>query len=263
MRALFTILLACGAGIIHAQLDIPVRIGMTGATGADRQITGIVDPLRPDAAVSVDASRAAAMNTTGTTGSTDLVGALIPAPASLTPGMLITIIPQEANAAGAVLELNGTGSFPLVKWGNIPVDSADLAPGIPARLVFDGSRFQVITTLSKPCPAGASAGSALFCIDDSTLLESSFYEATLVCEDRGGRLCSFGEWSSYCRKTPGFISTVNAYEWVDDAANNNNDAKTVGGGYDGPNFYPDGFSCTWGISKPPTDLHRVRCCYDR
>lgn len=262
MKYLFVAVLIAGSLHLNAQLEVPVRIALTGASAGDRQVLGLADPTQADAAVSVDASRSAVMNTTTTTGTSTLIGALVPSPTSFVPGMLVTIVPQEANVAGASLDLNGSGAYPVVKWGNVPVDSADLAIGVPSRLIFDGARYQVLTALAKPCPQGASPGGALFCIGDSVVAEGSFYDAVNVCTSRGGRLCTFGEWSSACRRQPGFLATVNAYEWLDDAANNGNDAKTMGSGYNGPDIV-EGPSCILGNTQLPTLIHKVRCCFDR
>lgn len=248
--------------LLCAQLTVPVGLQLTGANEADRQVTGLATPVQPDAAVSLDAARSGATTTAVVSGTEQLTGTLTPAPSVLTPGMLVTVIPTEANGTGASLELNELGAYPVVKWGSVPVDSADLAPGVPSRMLFDGARFLLLNNLARPCPTGSSPGGALFCISDSSLAEGSYYDGVNACESRGGRLCSYGEWASACRRNPGFLSTVSAYEWVDDAANSSSEAKTVGGGYDGPNIV-EGFACEYGFSREPLLIFRYRCCFDR
>lgn len=244
------------------QVEMPVRLQLDGTTDEDRQVTGLADPVQVDAAVSLDAARAQVMNTTITTGDHLLSGSLIPDLGALVPGMVVVLIPQQTNAAGAMLDLNGTGAHPLVKWGGLPLDSADLPVGIPSRFIFDGTSFQLITPLSRPCPAGTTVGSALYCIDDSSSTERTFFESANACSLRGGRLCSFGEWASGCRRIAGFLATVTAYEWVDSAANNGGDAKTVGGGSSGPSTV-NGFACEYGNTREPSLSYRFRCCFDR
>jgi hypothetical protein len=247
---------------LSAQLDLPVRLELTGSADQDRQVSGLATPLQGDAAASADVDRRGLLTTTTTTGTSELTGSLEPSPAVLQPGMLVTIIPQETNVSGASLSLNGTGPFPIVKWGGVPVDSADLALGVPNRLLFDGVRFQLINWNTRPCPTGAFPGSALFCIDDSVHQAASFYNAVNTCEARGGRLCSFGEWASVCRRIPSFITTVSGYEWVEDAHNNDNDGKVIGEGYNGPDVQV-GIACEYGFTRPPQSVHNFRCCFDR
>lgn len=248
--------------LLQAQLELPVRLELNGADAVDRQVIGLADPIRSDAAMNLDAARAQLANTTTTTGSDPMVGQLHPAPTSLTPGMVLTIIPQESNAAGARLALNDHGPYPLVKWGGIAVDSADLPTGSPCRMIFDGTRFQVLTNVARPCPMGSFAASALQCIDSTFQPMSTFYEAVVGCADRGGRLCTQGEWGGACLRSAGFLGTVVSAEWIDDAANNTNDAKTVGAGSNGPGPV-SGTSCYYGHTRDPNLLARYRCCYDR
>ncbi|MGV3637904.1 MAG: hypothetical protein ACO1NQ_09680 [Flavobacteriales bacterium] len=235
---------------------------LTGAAANDRQVHGLGTPSQGDAAASADVDRRGLLTTTTTTGTLVLTGALEPAPSSLQAGLLITVIPQETNVSGASLALNGNAAYPIVKWGGVPVDSADLVVGVPNRLLFDGIRFQLINWNARPCPAGSFPGSAMFCVDDSVRQTGTFYEAVSSCEARGGRLCSFGEWASVCRRVPTFINTVTAYEWVEDAHNNDNDNKVMGAGYNGPDVQ-EGIACEYGFSRTPQSVHNFRCCFDR
>ncbi|MEZ4791283.1 MAG: hypothetical protein R2811_14905 [Flavobacteriales bacterium] len=247
---------------VFSQLDMPVRMQLEGPTNEDRQVNGLADPTQGDAAVSADATRAGVVNRATTTGTLHLVGMVQPEPFELTPGQLVTIVPQEANEAGADLELNSTGSHPLVKWGGLPLDSADLTVGVPARLVFDGVNWQLLNWNARPCPVGSIPANAGHCVDSETRGTGTYYEAVAACVDRGGRLCSFGEWSSACRRDPAFLTTVTNYEWIEDAANNPNDGKVMGRGYNGPDVM-EGLACEWGWTQAPTIVSLYRCCYDR
>ena len=262
MRSAALLLVVVFPFVLNAQLELPVRLELTGSADADRQVSGLATPLQGDAAASADVDRRGLLTTTTTIGTLELTGNLEPAPTLLVPGMLVTIIPQETNDAGASLTLNGNGPYPLVKWGGVPLDSADLALGVPNRLLFDGVRFQMINWNARPCPVGAFPGSALFCIDDSVHQAASFYNAVNTCEARGGRLCSFGEWASVCRRIPTFISSVSGYEWVEDAHNNDNDVKVMGAGYNGPDVQV-GIACEYGFTRAPQSVHNFRCCFDR
>ena len=245
-----------------SQLDMPVRMQFDGPTSEDRQVTGLGDPIQGDAAINVDAARAAVVSRATTTGTLHLVGTVQPEPFSLTPGMLVTIVPQEANEAEADLELNSSGAHPLLKWGGVPLDSADLTLGAPARFVFDGASWQLVNWNARPCPTGSVPANAGHCVDTETRGTGTYYEAVAACVDRGGRLCSFGEWASACRRDPAFLPTVTNYEWIEDASNNPNDAKVMGRGYNGPDVM-EGLACEWGWTHAPLTISLYRCCYDR
>jgi len=257
--ALFVVLCAL---LVQAQLEVPVAIELTGATDADRQVDGLASPLVPDAAVSVAAARATTMSYATASGTDQLVADLEPAILEYTPGMMITLVPSAANAAGATLELNGLGARSMVKFGELPLDSADLPVGIPARLIYDGSRFLLLSNASRPCPTGFYAPTSTYCIQDSSLEAITFFNAITYCHNTGARLCSMGEWANACRTKPTFIGTVLSAEWVDSAANHTNDAKTVGAGWATDVPLP-GVACNYGFTYVPTELFRFRCCLTR
>lgn len=244
------------------QWDIPVRIEMNGATDADRQITGLADPLSSDAAVSLDAARATTMAFTEVDGTDLLSGTLSPAPTNYVAGMALTIVPLSANADSAALDLNGLGPIPIVKWGGVPLDSADLRPNVPARLVYDGVRFQLISAAYIACPTGFKAVDQNYCIGEEPLGEGNFFSAAATCRDLGARLCTFSEWLQACSSDPAFIVSVGVMEWVDHAANNESDAKVLGFGSTGTED-GTGPACDLGGTRAPTLIAGIRCCRNR
>ncbi|HRH70964.1 MAG TPA: hypothetical protein PLB89_15790 [Flavobacteriales bacterium] len=249
-----------GTGI--AQLDIPVPIQLTGTAAEDRQIRGLADPMTTDAAVSADASRSTAMDYTVLTGSASMTGTLTPALTSYPAGFLITVVPTVTNQATATLDLNGLGPRLIVKNGDQALDSADLRPGIPVRLIYDGTYFQLLNRTYLNCPSGFSAVNGSYCVSDQPLAVNSFYGAISACAAMNARLCSINEWAYACRSMPGFLGTVIAAEWVDDAANNTDGAKLLGALNDGENDVP-GTGCTYGGQSSPYNLFHARCCATR
>lgn len=245
---------------VLGQWDIPGTLELAGDPPAARQITGLADPMAPDAGTSLDAARGQAANFTTTTGDLALSGTLTPAPAQYTPGMTVTIVPNEPNRANATLDLNMLGPLPIVKGDGLPVDSADLMPDAPARLLFDGARFVVISNVPKPCRNGYLVVSSRTCTEALPRAPLPFTEANMVCANAGGRLCKFSEWTTACRTLPGFLGTMQGYEWVDSAANNVDTAKLTG-------YYNDGVQlhngCEYGGYGTPPDAYPFRCCMDR
>jgi hypothetical protein len=247
----------------HAQWDVPVRVVLDGDTEEDRQVRGLADPTQTDAAVSMDALRSQTMSYAVALGSTELQAALSPAPAAYTPGMSIILLPDEANAADATINLNGLGSRPILKWGGLPLDSADVVPGTPVRLIYDGESFHLLSSTYIPCPAGFRAINRQFCVSDSLYPEpADFFEAANICSDMGARLCTFNEWAAACRSVPGFLATIETMEWIDHGANNLRDAKVVGAGWNG-SVAVEGTACEYGRSRVPETILPFRCCKSR
>lgn len=242
---------------------MPVAVTLSGAQPSERQVTGLANPISNDAGVSVDAARNNATKWAHASGTTQLVAALTPAPLGYSAGMSVLIVPQEPNAPGATINLNGLGEVPIVKLGALPLDSADLSVGVPHRLVHDGQQFQLISSAYRPCPAGYRIGAREYCIADSSNEALTFTQAGTFCAGIGARLCTFSEWIHACISSPSFIGTVLNYEWVDHAANNTTNAKRVGRGSDGNTGDDLGIGCTNGHHSDQANPTRFRCCISR
>jgi len=256
-----------GSFVVHhcvAQWDVPVRIVLDGPGAASRQVTGLADPIAPDAAMSVDAVRSSVVGYAVASGTAALTAELFPAPAAYTVGMVVNIVPSQASGRAASLELNGLGPVPIVKGGSLPLENGDLAPGVPARMVYDGARFVMLSSVLRPCPEGSYAVNRSFCIERSSSGPSGFFPAVLACGTRNARLCSLNEWAYACESGASFLGTVQDLEWIDSAGNNPTQAKALGTGWkDRPSEATTDFSCTYGNSVASDSQLRYRCCMNR
>ena len=248
--------------VLRAQLDVPSSIEFNGITSSDRQLIGLSPPVDLSDAVSLDAARATTFAITTVTGTSELVGTLIPAPTVLYPGMMITILPTSPSSQGATLDLNGTGARSIVKSGGIPLATGDLFPGVPARLVYVEDQFLLLSGTQIQCPVGYSAVTRGYCIADQPQPSADFFSAISYCIDQDARLCTLSEWSAACQNLTSFFGTVTEAEWVDHAANNTTGAKLVGFGINSGDDVP-GSGCEFGGQSPPTAMFRYRCCSDR
>jgi len=247
--------------VAMGQLDVPGPLLLDGSAPEQRQVLGLGSPQTSDAAVSLGDLRSATVSRSPVLGNTLLTADLFPPPPGYTPGMIVQLTPVQANSAGAEIDLNGLGVRPVVKWGGLPLDSADLRPGVPVRLVYDGERFLLLGDSRLNCPPGYVSVAADFCVETASRLGADLYDANLQCAASGGRLCTFAEWSHACRNVPDFMSTVLDLEWVDSAANSTNYGKVMGVGEDGSGG--TGTGCTFGGLRLPTVVNRYRCCTNR
>jgi hypothetical protein len=256
------VLVCCLSGLTlagHAQLELPGSLSLVGTAPEDKQVSGLMAPLTRDAAVSAEAARNQAVSFSTVSGPVWNVS-LTPAPSSYTAGMLITVLPDLPNEAGIQVDVNGLGPRAVVKPGGLPLDTAELRGGAPARLLYDGDRFVVLGSIYRPCKPGYSPASRSLCVQDSTNESLTFFDAVNYCAQRDARLCSYAEWVASCQRVPGFLGSLTAIEWVDNAANNMSDAKTVGYGGDGQTGTPLDFGCDRGSTTASTNSRRFRCC---
>lgn len=245
----------------HGQWELPGPIILTGQAPDDRQVIGLEAPVAAGDAVSVDAVRTQAYARATVTGTTALIGELVPAPSEYTAGMVVTVIPAAANTEATTLELNGLGPRFIVKQENTPLRVGDLRPGVPVRLIFDGTYFQLVSATHLPCPSGYSSPHHGLCIENDPRTTATFFNAVSACVEQGARLCTLSEWSRACHVLPGFFGTVLEAEWVDHAANYSNGAKLVGVGIDAEGNVGSG--CDFGGQNTPSTPARFRCCIDR
>ena len=254
------LLLACAATM--AQWDLGTSLNLSGTDPDDRQVLGVADPEQPDDAVSLGSARRKTSTRSIVSGSFVLEGDLTPAPSDLVPGMVLTIVPLEVNAPAPTLALNGLTGRPILKGDGIALDAGDLRPGVPVRVIFDGTVFQLVSATFLGCSSGYVPVTNTYCIADQPGEAATFYDAIAACGAQGGRLCTISEWSHACSSLPWFFGTVTQAEWVDHAANNNTGAKLVGVGIDGGGV-GEGSGCEFGGQSPPTNLFPYRCCYNR
>ncbi len=253
-----SLLLLMAPALAWAQLDVPVPVRMDGATSNERQVTGLAAPQAGTDGVSLDVARYQTPLFGTATGTNALDLLLTPAPQGFAVGMAVTLVPSSANTGPVTLSINGTAPVAVFKNVDQPLDSADLRPGIPLVLAYDGAAFQVLSQVHGSCPPGSAAFSTDACIDVVSSDSVSWYQANVRCADRNGRLCTMAEWIHACQRDPAFLGTVLDYEWVDHAANDANKAKAMG--IDGATLLP---SCQGGGLRIPTGRYRYRCCYDR
>lgn len=248
-------LLAC---TVHAQWTVPTNVVLDGTDPAQRQVTGLGAPTQEANGANLDADRYRTTNFGMAEGSSALTLHLTPPLQAYVPGLRLTISPQAVNLGDVTLNVDGLGPVPVRKYMTLPLDSGDLVPGIPVDLIYDGAVFQVGNQLHPACPPGMMALGRESCIEKAPHDGSNWYTAGRYCADRGFRLCSFAEWMQGCLRDPAFLSTVTDFEWVDDAANLYNTAKTMG--LNSITFVPD---CLGGGHRPPTGTSPYRCCSDR
>ncbi len=240
------------------QWEVPGRIVLDGAANGDRQVSGLAAPQAAADGVSAETDRSNWSVLATATGSDALTLSLTPTLTSYTPGLRMIFLPQSVNTGAVTLNVDGLGIRALLKDVNASLDSADLKPGIPTHVIYDGAAFQVVNQLYPGCPVGFSPISRDVCIADLPNDTLNWYAAVNRCNAQGARLCSMQEWIQGCLKYPGFVSTVTDYEWVDSGANYNNMAKNMG--WTDTSTAGD---CRAGSRQIPTVFYRSRCCYDR
>lgn len=258
MRALLFALACSATAPAWCQWTVPDTLVLDGQDPAQRQVLGLALPQQGDQGASATAERTGSAGYAQASGSGALLVTLSPPPGPLRPGMRIVFTTQQANDSAATLTVNGQGPIPLRKHITAALDSADIPAGVPTEVIYDGAVFQVVSQVYPGCPAGMHPVGAHGCVEDSSRAALNWYAANTTCSNQGRRLCGFSEWIRACQQQSSILGSVLDYEWVDEAANSNNTAKTMG--INETTLLPD---CRAGGHKLPTETSRFRCCSDR
>ncbi|MBP6574063.1 MAG: hypothetical protein KA230_06425 [Flavobacteriales bacterium] len=241
-----------------AQWNVPVPLVLDGASTDDRQVKDLSLPTEVDHGANAASVRERSTTYAVAQGVDDLTVALVPTATAYTAGMLVSISPVSTNTGGSTLNIDGLGTMPIMKFTNLPLDSADLRAGVPALMVFDGAAFQLISQTGIACPPGFLDVSRDVCVEAVPYGPANWYTAVSQCSARGLRLCGWADWFRGCSMPGGFVNTIVEYEWVDSAANDNNHGKRVG--LETGTTNPD---CYAGGTQIPLGMNNFRCCYNK
>lgn len=250
------------ASICEAQVLVNAPILIDAATAAQNQVHGLDTTLVPSAALTAHVEQAGRHRSgtaaTGTVWAVDIPG-LAGAP---TPGTQLIVRSPAPFDAPVQMTVNGHGPYALTHGPGQAVPGATIHEATMLSVVFDGSGFQLLNSpLHRPraCPTGMVALSDQSCIgqNEHPLGTMTFFDGVIACAAAGGRLCSWGEWVAGCMRAVelGLEDMHGNHEWTDDAVNEDNLARVVGGTS----------SCHYAAAGSTVSgaVGHVRCCYTR
>lgn len=141
---------------------------------------------------------------------------------SLQPGLLFSFIAPFTNDNSVIISIDSiSGYFPLAKKGTKPLDTSDVIPGQLVTVVYDGTRFQVISELHNGCPIGFIKVTEEYCITPTEKDSIYFWNAVTYCGNQNARICNWGEWYYACLNSTslGITGMLGNYEWIDGGGN--------------------------------------------
>ncbi|HQW87318.1 MAG TPA: hypothetical protein PLH93_09045 [Flavobacteriales bacterium] len=254
-------LLACLliAASVHAQVEVDRPVLLTSPSDSARRVMGLSDPLEEEDALNARSAALGSFRSATASGgpnawSAALTPTLVTTPP---PGLELLLRIPYMNTGAVSLTLDGLGPFAVEEAPGDPLDSADVPAGLMARLLFDGSAFQLVNgrpARSRSCPSGFVEVTSQFCIEPDQRDTVDFQEAALVCGALGARLCTWGEFYVACVRASqlGLNDMVGDWEWTNNSANGNMGVRVVGV-----------TSCTIGGTAFALDppARSFRCCF--
>jgi hypothetical protein len=256
LKSLFLFFISISA---FSQVIISEKIVLSSPDSANRHVTGIAYPESPSNAANASSLLNGQLIYGQASGTNQLVVNLNPPVSQYIQGMVVNFKTSGANTGATTLQLNNLSPVPVKKNGTFPLDSLDLAPDQLVTVIFDGNSFQVLSRLNRRCPSGFVDVNKDFCIELVERDTMTWFQATKVCGDMNGRLCTQSEWAFACQQTPllNLVNMTDNLEWIDSAGNSSNQCKAMGVdqvGYSG---------CNAGYTQVCTVNKTFRCCYSK
>jgi hypothetical protein len=104
-----------------------------------------------------------------------------------------------------------------------------LSTGSLATLVYADTAFFISGRAPQSCPDGFLAVNGQYCIQRNDTLNVSIFTATRWCNDRGARLCSWGEYMHGCSVNQAVMEGMfDDWEWIDDTNDHTHTADQSG-----------------------------------
>ena len=253
IRSLIIVITAlCGS--LFGQITIDKPIILVGG----QQVSGLEIPSQGDHALNARGLQNAGFLYCESTGENEL-STTLPLTDSLVSGLTIQMHVMATNSDDVSLKINAFPSVPILKSGQLQLDSADLLAGMVVQLIYDGAAFQMLSARQrnrKPCPSGAVAVNSQYCIEVNERPAMDFPEAAEICGNAGGKLCSWAEFYAPCERDSlfGLNDMTGNYEWTNTTANGDDHVRIAGW----INCRSAGTNAT--ISSTP---RAFRCCYPR
>lgn len=242
-----------------SQVVVKDKIILTSTDSTERYVTGISFPQKETNAANALSLQSGELIYESATGTNALMLNQNPAVLQYVQGMVVNFKTTAVNTGAVTIQLNALPAVPLKKNGSNPIDSLDFGVGQMITAVYDGTNFQVLSKLKRRCPAGFVDVNKDYCIE---LLERdtvNWFNSVKTCGDLNARLCTMSEWAYACQNaaTLNVLGMTDNMEWVDSAANDPDEAKTMGEDILGSLGCNQGVTILWSYNR------NFRCCYSK
>jgi hypothetical protein len=153
----FFLLMMLVTSFAFAQVQIDKSIQMTGATNAEKQITGVGNPAAADHAANAGNIQSGALTYAGATGAGgNYEVALNPVAGSYAAGMIINFVANHNNTGSATLKVNALAPVSIKKSVSQNLAASDIVSGQAVSVMYDGTNFQLLSSTGNGPTGGSS-----------------------------------------------------------------------------------------------------------
>ena len=259
MKHLKLLLLLFVSVSASSQVVVKDKIILTSTDSTERYVTGISFPQKETNAANAQSLQSGELIYASATGTNTLVLNQNPPVLQYVQGMIVNFKTSAANTGAVTIQLNALPPVSLKKNGSYAIDSFDLGAGQMITAIYDGTNFQMLSKIKRRCPAGFADVNKDYCIEMMERDTVNWFNSVKTCGDLNARLCTMSEWAYACQNaaTLNVLGMTDNMEWVDSAANDPDEAKTMGKDILGSFGCNQGVTILWSFNK------NFRCCYSK
>lgn len=254
MKNTFQIMLLWLAPVIsYTQVEVNHKIILTSNLDSLSQLEGLkqgknlYNSLRADDIISNSFIYSDAITTS------DTINLQTPLINSYSTGMKIYFKADTSINKSVYIKINNLSTHELKRYTLDSIGNGDIVKDQMISIVFNFDHFQILNQKNKDCPKDFIFINNSYCIEPEENTALTYHESVMNCRAKNARLCSWNEWYYACSQFSSQVNnTINNYEWIGDAANENYQIKTVGFG-----------SCESNSVSGTSNTYNYRCCFSR
>lgn len=255
MRHTLVILVLLGlCSWASAQVEIDNSIDFNSTIASERQVQGLASPVDGTNLISMGATVSGTVNWCSITRTADtLILQPVFEPNLRLNGQLFRFL-MDANSTGDTwIGSPGFSTARLLDGDGSLITEGMLRQGETIQVQWKDSVYYLLNPPPSICPTGFIRINETLCIQSSDNTLVDWYEANEICDEKGGRLCTWGEYIHACQSHgPQMTGLFNNWEWMDDSSDHTHTADQVGR-----------WACHSNRSKGAThqEFANFRCCY--
>lgn len=241
---------------VVAQVHVDKPVVLTSGNAADRHVDGIAPATDGTSLITAGAGQSGQYHWATASG-TAMALQLTSTPScnAYTSGLELRFMPVASSFGSVTVNVDGLGARKVYRTDGLPVSAGQMQPGSIVSILYVDTAFFLGDRARTGCPAGFLPVNGQYCVQRNDTANLSIFNATKWCNDRGARLCSWGEYLHACTVQQAQMQGMfDDWEWIDDSSDHTHTAVQAG-------RYTCVSERSYGAIEDPNNFARVRCCF--
>lgn len=243
-------------GMAVAQVHVDKPVVFTSGADAERQVQGLAPAASTTSLITATGGQSGRYHWAQAAGTAMAITLSLDPPwAAYLDGSELRFMPVANSFGPVTVNVDGLGARHVYRGDGLPISAGQMGPGTIVSLIYADTAFFLTDRSRAGCPDGFLPVNGQYCIQRNDTVNLSVFNATKWCNDRGARLCSWGEYLHACTVQQSQMEGMfNDWEWIDDSADHTHTGVQAGR-----------YTClserSYGAIENPNNYARTRCCF--